>query len=200
MDAYKSLRIIFLILLALSSDLFLSSCTSVASRTLPPNREAFTSALLHSDEEQILLNIVRMEYGDRPYFLGVDNITSYNTVTAGINAAYTLAGTHGYSSPSGTTSITNTYGLTPSASYVDNPTVIYTPLKGEKFTRQMLTPISMEDIYLVIQSGWSASRILRLTSQRLGDMDNASNASRPSSSHVPKFKEFVQFSFDVKNL
>lgn len=54
----------------------LTSCSNLGSVALPPDRLAFNGSLLNSDEQQALLNIVRLRYTDSPYFLSVNNVVS----------------------------------------------------------------------------------------------------------------------------
>lgn len=200
MTDQKLLKIIKIVLLL--QILFLTACASVAPKVLPTNRQNFNTALLRSDEEQLLLNIVRMQFGDRPYFLGVDSITLNSVLSASagnVFPLYTITGTNNV--PEGQPyALTNTVALSPNISVTDSPTIVYTPLQGEKFTRQLLTPISVEDIFLLIRSGWSVARVLRVTVEGVGDLRNAPSASRPSTKHVPEYKDFVKFAHHLRKL
>ena len=186
--------------------LFLAGCASFEPRVLPENRQNLNRALLRSDEEQLLINIVSMQYGDRPYFLDIDNITTNENLTSSINnsiqnVGYSYQKTINRGDPSLRSSATSSYNLIPGGfSYNQSPTVIYTPIKGEKFTRQVLSPVTMEDIYLFIRSGWSVARIFRVMVESVGELDNASSASRPSTKHVPDFKDFINFAHYLREL
>lgn len=78
------------------------------------------------------------------------------------------------------------------AAYTESPTIASMPLQGENFARQILTPIGLDKIYLLLQSGWSLARVLRVTTQALGNIPNAPSAARPSSSHIPEYKQFEE--------
>ncbi len=54
----------------------LSSCSNMGSIALPPDRLSYNQALSNSNEQQALLNIVRLHYTDPPYFLSVNTIVS----------------------------------------------------------------------------------------------------------------------------
>ncbi|CDZ78340.1 hypothetical protein BN59_02650 [Legionella massiliensis] len=174
--------------------ILLSNCKTIGPAVLPQDRYAFNAAMLQSEEQQILINLVRMQYGDRPYFLTVDNITSntvLNVSSGGSNYNYTAERTNAVGLI--TKTFTNSVGVTsPSASLTESPTIIYSPLQGDKFTTQMLTPIQLKNVYLLVRSGWSLARVLRITTEELGKFQNAMNASRPTSSHVPEYKPFVK--------
>ena len=54
----------------------LTGCTGVGKMVLPPDRYGLNESLHLSQNQQILLNIVRLRYSDAPYFLGVGSVTS----------------------------------------------------------------------------------------------------------------------------
>ena len=41
----------------------------------------------------------------------------------------------------------------------EKPTVLYAPLEGEKFVRQMMTPMNPDLLLLLVNSGWSLDRV-----------------------------------------
>jgi len=73
-----------------------------------------------------------------------------------------------------------------------NPTVTYTPLTGEAFVRQMLTPIPIETLILLFQAGWPIDTVFRLVVQEVNDLENASPASGPTPAREPVFMEFLE--------
>lgn len=183
MSAYsKKLQIIALFLLLA----IVSGCSRFGPRSLPPNREGFNTALQNSDKAQILLNIVRLRYNDTPYFLGVDSIASTLSLRKGVE------GTASFTNQTGDTPGNISFlSVTPSVTTEERPTISYVPLQGPKFTEQLLWPVSLEDLYLLGQSGWSLARLLRVTVQSVGEVPNAPTAARPDTTHVPEFRQFV---------
>lgn len=199
----QKLRIFNLIVLAFS----LINCTSIGTRLLPKNREGFNSAMIVSEEQQLLLNLVRIQFEDRPYFVSVDSITTSNNISASSSASYSYS-----NSPSGSTndnlsvfrdileltsesisksfSVSQSFNLSPNLSYSDSPTVSFTPLQGEKFTRQTLTPLTIDELYLLIATGWSPQRVFRTIVEELSEMDNVSVLSR---AEIPEYKKFAAF-------
>lgn len=179
-------------ILALS--LALISCTNLGPRVLPENRQAFNAALQQSDSQQLLLNIVRMRYDDMPYFLSVNSVTSQMEFAANAGGAVQ------YTNESLPKLITRFYGADANVAVTERPTINYIPLQGEQYTKQLLTPIKLETMYLLLESGWSLSRLFRVIAQSVGAFDNAPSAARPSTRHVPKFKDFVSLTHAVRNM
>lgn len=198
MFTIQHFKIKFLILFVFLS--FLAGCTSLGAKMLPGDYQSFNVALQRSNEEQILLNLVRMQYGDSPYFVSIDSISAQAELARGASIPLQVVSTNSDITGAIGNSFVTTAGITPSIEYAERPTISYSPLQGEKFTRQMLRPIRLEDIYLLLQSGWSIARVLRVTTQAVGDIPNAPSASRPNTSHIPDYQNFVTFAHYLRNL
>jgi hypothetical protein len=169
--------------------MLVAACSQIGPKLLPPDREGFNSSLQMSDKEQLLLNIVRLRYDDTPYFLGVDSIAS------GFTFDKSITGTAAFTNQTLVGSAGNiaSISVTPTVSFEERPTISYVPLQGQKFTEQLLTPISLGQIYLLGTSSWSIARLLRVTVQAVGNLTNATGSTRPDTSHVPEYKPFVTF-------
>lgn len=168
-----------------------SSCATIGPKVLPQNKQGYNIALQTNSDEQLLLNIVRLHYGASPYFVGVTNVASQLEFGASLNANYGAT----QSRTARTTGLTTgfSYGAAGGVNYLEKPTISYVPLQGQKFTQQILAPISAKNIFLLIRSGWSIARVLRVAVQRLGPMYNAPSASRPTSKHAPIYKRYITF-------
>src|SRR5207248_3087109 len=120
---------------------------------------------------QLLLNLVRLRYRDTPYFVDVTSVTNQQSFAGSIAIGTDL----------GIYPNTATSTLHPGAggSFSVTPTVVYTPFQGEAFVRRMVAPLSLWTVLALSTSGWSASRVLRLTVDRLNDVRNAPSAAGP---------------------
>lgn len=171
-------------------------CRSIGSELLPTYREGYNIALLRSEEEQLLLNIVRMQFGDRPYFLGVDSVTTSNTLSMGLSGSYnhTRGGTTTTTSSSIQTlsNFIRFWGLVPTTVFSDQPTLSYKPLQGAIFTTQVLKTITLARLYLLLQADWSFSRVFRVAIDRIGPYTNGKGSTRPSVNRVPP-KDYEKF-------
>ena len=58
------------------SVLLLTGCSTAQLSNVQKNRGNYNVALNQSDNEQFLLNIVRMRFDKSPFFIGVDSITT----------------------------------------------------------------------------------------------------------------------------
>jgi hypothetical protein len=72
----------------------------------------------------------------------------------------------------------------------EKPTIFYAPLEGEKFVRQMMTPMNPDLLLLLVKSGWSLDRVFTVGVQEMNGLKNAPTASGPTPSREPEFREF----------
>lgn len=166
--------------LLLSLALSLGGCAHLGPGSIQGNRLDYNMAIQQTNDQELLLNLVRLKYRDRLYFLNVERVVSAMEFNRSIGAGATF--------PPG---VDPTYSLSPvSAAYNEKPSVFYTPLEGDKFVRQMLTPINLETILLLTRSGWSIERVLLQTVQTMNDLKNAPSASGPTPDLEPEFRGF----------
>lgn len=171
---FSSLCISFILVMGVSS------CTHLGPVALPPDRLEFNRSLSNSDEQQNLLNIVRLRYTDSPYFLSVNSVVSQFTFDS--NASTSVANS---TLPALLGSGNVGFG------YTEAPTITYTPLQGEDFINRLLTPVDLSVLYMLFRSGWTVHHVSRIMIQRFGDVENASLASRAISGRIPVYKPFL---------
>jgi hypothetical protein len=140
---------------------FLASCSSIGPQSLSSTRPLYNEAVQQTDSQQLLLNIVRQRYNDPVLFLDVTNISSATRFIRNANVSAVLPDTRN-----------NIFNSGVGATFEDFPTIFYTPNVGEKFVRQMLTPLDLRTITLMLQSGWSVERTLLVAGDALGPLRN----------------------------
>lgn len=147
---------------ALACAVLLSGCAQLGPNYLAAGRPLYNEAVQETDAQQLLLNIVRQRYNDPVMFLDVTNITSKATYSVGGNLRATVP-------LPGTSSLMPELG----PRIEESPLIFYTPNNGEKFVRQVLTPLDLRTLALVLQAGWSIERVLMLTGESLGGIRNS---------------------------
>ena len=70
--------------------LIVSGCASLGARTMRGERVLLNTALQQTNDEQLLLNLVRLRYRDTPAFLQVSSISSQIAFEAGIDGGIEL--------------------------------------------------------------------------------------------------------------
>jgi hypothetical protein len=166
--------------------LSVAACASVGPGTVPHDRIDYATAIGDSWKAQTLLNIVKLRYADMPVFLEVAQVIAgyqlqsaltgsfaAGNVTAGLVGPFTAAGT-----------------ATAAGTYTDRPTVIYSPLTGVDFLKRLMTPVPPSSVLFMLQSGYSADRIMPIMLDSINGLNNESNRLRRAAD--PKFIRLVE--------
>jgi hypothetical protein len=150
--------------------LVLVGCTTIGPETVSRDRLSYTAAVAESWKTQMLLNIVKLRYGDTPVFLDVGQIVSGYTVESTLSAAAT-ANLSTWSVPHPNFPDASA-GLGAAGRFQDRPTVTYAPLAGERFARSMMTPLRPVSVLSLIQGGYPVDLVLRLVVSVINGIEN----------------------------
>jgi hypothetical protein len=154
--------------LLLLTVLGMAGCASIGPGTVTRDRFDYTAAVAESWKSQMLLNLVKLRYGDTPVFLDVGQIISGYTLEGTLSAAGTITSSHGVVPGVPDSSV----GLGAQGRYTDRPTITYAPLVGERFARSMMTPLPPPAILSLIQAGYPVDAVLRLTVHEVNGIRN----------------------------
>ena len=155
-------------------------CANLGPTTLKSERSSYNLAIQKTNDEQLLLNLIRLKYRDTPFFMEVSSVASQFTLSTTANASATLQD-----------GVRGLFGLGGSLGMTEKPTVTYSPLQGDRFIQRVLTPLPLQTIALLFHSGWSIERIFRLCFQQMNHLKNAPGASGPTPSLAPHFMKFA---------
>ena len=160
--------------------LSLISCVNLGPTTLKSERSNYNLAVQRTNDEQLMLNLVRLKYRDTPFFMEVSSVASQFSLSTSANASASLK-----------EGVKGLFGLGGSLGMTEKPTVTYSPLQGDQFIQRVLSPLPLQTIVLLFHSGWSIERIFRLSFQRMNHLKNAPGASGPTPSIAPDYMEFI---------
>ena len=131
----------------------LAGCAGLGPSTIARDRIDYDGAITTSWKRAMLLNMVKLRYGDTPMFLDVASIINSYTMEGQVSGGAT------WPSGGGAPTVGTLGGF---AHYADKPTITYNPLLGERFTRSMMTPMQPGVVVSLIQSGWAADAVMRM--------------------------------------
>jgi hypothetical protein len=163
------------------SALLLTGCASIGPPTIARDRLDYDHAISTSWKRTMLLNLVKLRYGDTPMFTDVASIINSYTIEGIVSAGGTWAGAPGFNS--------GTIGGT--GRYADRPTITYNPLLGERFTRSLMTPIAPGVVLSLIQSGWAADSVLQMMVSSINGVQNRFGAGGRARGADPAFKQIA---------
>ena len=148
---------------------------------IPRDRLDYISAVGELWKEQTLLNIVRLRYGDAPSFVDVSSVISAYTFQGQVSAGGQFSSNLTATIPSNLATVGG------SASYVDRPTISYTPLSGDKFARSLLRPLPPSEVFELVQAGYPADNVLLMTTRAINGIYNRSGIGLQAREADPQF-------------
>lgn len=166
----------------------LSGCASVGPGTVSRDRFDYNESITESWKQQILLNIVKMRYVEPVFFVDVGQIVAGYSLETGVNIGGSAA-----------ISNFNTTSLDTSVSgkYTDRPTITYVPMTGNAFIKNLMTPLSPENLMFAVQSGVPADMIFKLG---VASINGQRNRSAPIAGFRPAEQKFLRAVEIILNL
>jgi hypothetical protein len=144
-------------------------------------RIKYNEVVRDTNDEQLLLNIVRLRYADSVVFIDLPNITSQFEVVGRGN----YLGGYG-NQYHGRTNLG--FG---ELSMRDTPTLSYHPREGREIAKALLTPLS-SDLFSVVNAGADIEQLLLLAVNDINDVSNAREATLLTPSVPEDNSRFVQ--------
>jgi hypothetical protein len=160
---------------------------ALGPRSIEQTRLRYNEAIKVTSEQQLLLNIVRLRYIDSPSSLSITAIAQQQEIVAGLKAIpfFTSAAAGDIGSYSGT--------VLPGVEFsgASRPTLSYTPIDDQEFTRRLFTPITLEGMAYLGKTTWPLATVFRLYLENLNWVSNAETASGPTPREPPDYAQFL---------
>jgi len=183
-EVRKMQQLIYLLAIAILAGL--SGCASVGPGNVARDRFDYISAISDSWKAQMLLNLVKLRYGDAPVFLDVASVITQTGVQG------TLAVSGSWWQNILQLPFTSSVGVTAGGTYGEKPTVTYLPMSGEKFARSLMTPIPPGAVLSFLQAGYPADVVLRLTVHTINGIHNRNGYGPRAREADPEFFPLIE--------
>lgn len=164
--------------LACGVSVALSACHSLGPSSIRAGRARYEEAIRETGEQQMLLNLVRLQYDDLPFFLQVTSVNAEMQVMASVG----LKG--GYETSSW--ELVGNVG----ASVTEHPTVVYQPVQGEEFGRLLLTRVQDSSLGLLFHGNQKVSLLFKLFVHDFGRLHNQPIKAPTSPEQAAEYEEF----------
>jgi hypothetical protein len=165
-----------------------TGCASIGPRTVARDRFDYITAISDSWKAQMLLNMVKLRYGDAPVFLDVASVITQTGIqgTLGVSGSW-------WQNP-----FFSSAGVTAAGTYGERPTVTYLPLSGEKFARSLMTPIPPGAVLSFLQAGYPVDVVLRLTVHSINGIHSRYGYGARAREADPEFFPLVEKLRDIQ--
>jgi hypothetical protein len=137
----------------------------VGPRFVRYTRLRYNEVVRDTNDEQLLINIVRLRYADSPVFIDLPNITSQFEVAGAGNYL------GGYGNQTNAPASLGFGGM----SVRDTPTLSYHPREGREIAKALLTPLTAE-LFIVVNAGANLEQLLLFSVNDINDVSNAARA------------------------
>lgn len=161
-----------------------SGC-AIGPTALRGSRPEYNRVIQQTEKEELLLNMVRLRYGEHIKFLQVSSIVSSLNVGASVNASATVP--FGTQARLDNISGANVANFGAGLNYSETPTITYVPVEGQQFATQILRGASVDNLIALLQSGWNIDRVMSLLVDRMGPLVND-----PGAATFPQFMELLK--------
>jgi hypothetical protein len=149
-------------------------------------RADYNEAINKTEDKQMLMSIVKGRYGETFSLLAVSGVTAnirFRTnagVQAGFGPSESYAG--------------NLVPFSGGLAYEENPTFAYSPVQGEQYLRQLMSPIPLDILLLLVRSGTYSATYLNLIANRINGMRNPDFLDAEPD---PRFQRFPELNFEL---
>lgn len=162
--------------------LLLVGCGNIGPSRVLRDRFNYVTSISESWKRQMLLNLLKVRYGDAPVFMDVASVIN----------AYELTGEVSLKAEYAPIERGDTFAnVGATGRYSDKPTITYQPLSGDKFTRSLMLPLPISGILLLILSGVPADLVLRLCVNSINDFQNSYGGPGYPQAGDGKFRELI---------
>lgn len=157
--------------------LTLAGCRGIGPTTVSRDRFDYVNAVSDSWKRQMLLNLVKTRYADAPVFFDVASVISQ----------YSIEGQLGFRAGENDPPWGDNWSVSGSGKYSDRPTITYTPLSGDKFTMSMMRAVPVSAVLSLLQAGYPADFVMRVTVQTINGINNRIGGSMMAREADPRF-------------
>ena len=177
------------IVLSALAVLGLLGCHHIGPSTIIEDRVAYDDAIATSWKEQALLNIVKLRYGDTPFFVDVAQIVSGYSLGEQVTPTVGFTQSH---FPQATFADRLIGGLAVQQSYMDRPTVSYAPQTRPEFIRNLALPLSPTAVLYLMQAGYPVDLVFELTLDAINGIQGRTVSGPQVRLASPEFRRLVE--------
>jgi hypothetical protein len=171
----------------------LGSGCAFGPRSLERSQLLYNEAIKSTDDEQQLLNLVRLRYIDTPMTIDVSSVASQYELSGGLEARPFFS-TEGVNLTPPNGPFKSFTSLLPSANVgaTTRPTIAMTPLNDSENIRNLFQPNTLDGIIFMSETSWPVSTVFRLWVEYLNEVPNAPSASGPARGPAPAFERYLR--------
>jgi hypothetical protein len=165
----------------------------IGPRAIKSSFPQYSEAIRQTEDEQMLLNLVRLRYNVMPVFLQISSISTSFGIRADVGASATLTETrNGVITP-------DVFGLNGSVGYDERPTITFSMPESREFLGRMLAPVGADQLAVLSQSGWGTNRVWGIGIKRINRLENLDVAEQRQPQTFEQYREAIRLIDSLRN-
>lgn len=161
----------------------LSGCAFVGPNSISQGRLSYAEAINRTENQQMLLAIAKGRYRESSTLLTVNSIAANIRFRSSVNAEFPI-GADKY--------MDDLVPLSSGLAYEENPTVTYSPVKGEEYIRELMSPVSLDLVMVFLRSMTNNDIVLKTLVNRVNDIQNPDFLNTASGKYDKQFERFSE--------
>jgi hypothetical protein len=170
-------------LIACTMACLLAGCAVVGPPSIRNGRSVYNDAINDTNNQQLLMVVIRSRYSENSSLLSVSSVTANVSVVTSAGVQFGFGNESNYSG--------NLVPFSAGAIYEENPTVSYTPVEGQKYLRQLTSPVSLSVLMPLSEAVVSPGMLLTALVSRVNDLVNPAFLPSPVTPDA-RFTRFVE--------
>jgi len=162
--------------------LLLSGCAVVGPEAISNGRLSYNEAIARTNDQQMLMVVLKNRYGERGSLLAVSSVTANVRIISSLGIQAGFGDSDDYTG--------NLVPLSAGAVYEENPTISYSPVEGERYLNQLMSPVPVATVAQLATSLTDPEPILITMITSVNGIYNPQFQQRGESSD-PRFKNIV---------
>jgi hypothetical protein len=162
----------------------IGGCANVGPRSISMGRASYNEAINRTEDEQMLLSIVKGRYGETFSLLAVNGVAANVSFGSAANVQAGVGNDDYY--------MGNLVPFSGGVAYEENPTITYSPVHGDRYLRELFSPVPLDILILLVRNQTFAASPLAILANRVNTIQNPDFLHSPSAQPDPRFARFLE--------
>jgi hypothetical protein len=186
---YKNRMVLYLPTLCIAILGTLSGCAAVGPSSINMGRGNYNEAINKTEDEQMLLSIVKERYGETSSLLAVSGVAANVRFRTNANIEVGWGPKRNY--------VGELVPFSGGVAYEENPTITYSPVISDQYLRQLMSPMPLDIMVLFVRTEMTSAELLSILANRINDMQNPGFINASSPEIDTRFQRFVELNAEL---
>ena len=182
--------LLFLVIFS-TLQLLISGCNFVGPTSISQGRLSYAEAINQTEDKQMLLTIIKRRYRETTTHLAVSSVSANLRFRASADTNLGFGNEQDYTG--------NLIPFGAGIAYEENPTILYQPVKGDRYFQQLMSPIPLDIFLISLRSETYGRNLITILVNRVNNLRNPDFLKTSKQEQNQKFKRFIEVYYDLYN-